>query len=279
MAEAAPQLAIIPPETGDPGGPVLCVRNWARFQHYHQRNPPWIRLYNSLLDDYQFARLQDASKWQACGIWLLASRFDNAIPDDATWIAQRINARSPVDIEALISAGFIERYPSASAALAARKQSATPEESREETEERQRREEKKKRAGARAPGRKHKEKTPAEKSWTAKACDSWMAQLDGTPPGGRIGQALKPLIAKYGETDVLENWGAYLTTLVAQGRGAFATPADFAGRYGYYKEHGTRRPDNGRPARTQAAADEQFVRNRQAIDSLDLTASKGALYD
>jgi hypothetical protein len=117
----------------------LSVRNWKRFQHYHQRNPPWIRLYNALLDDYAFSRLHDASKWHAVGIWLLASRFDNRIPDDAMWIAQRINARVAVDLEPLLSAGFIERCPGdASNALAGRKQSATPEgegEGETETEE------------------------------------------------------------------------------------------------------------------------------------------------
>src|SRR3990167_4470878 len=108
------------------------VKNWEKFQHYRQRNPPWIRLYNSVLDDYAFARLRDASKWHAVGIWLLASRFENAIPDDPAWIAQRINARGPVDWDELLTYVFIERYGDASTALADCKQNATPEESRVE---------------------------------------------------------------------------------------------------------------------------------------------------
>lgn len=116
----------------------LAVKNWAKFQHYKQRNPPWIRLYNELLDDYAFACLQDASKWHAVGIWLLASRFDNRIPDDPTWIAQRINARTKLDLDELLSAGFIERCnddQGASTPLALVKQDATPEtETETETE-------------------------------------------------------------------------------------------------------------------------------------------------
>jgi len=103
----------------------LRVRNWERFQHYHKRNPPWIRLYNEILDNYEFSRLQDASKWHAVGIWLLASRFDNRIPDDPKWIATRINATTVVDLDSLISAGFLESYDDASNTLAPRKQSAT----------------------------------------------------------------------------------------------------------------------------------------------------------
>lgn len=107
------------------GSLSLRVRNWEKFQHYHKRNPPWIRLYNEILDNYDFSRLPDASKWHAVGIWLLASRFDNRIPDDPKWIGQRINATSNVDVDALISAGFIEHYDDASDTLAPRTQSAT----------------------------------------------------------------------------------------------------------------------------------------------------------
>src|SRR5690606_19747530 len=34
----------------------LTVKNFERFQHYKDRNPPWIKLYNDLLDDYEFGR-------------------------------------------------------------------------------------------------------------------------------------------------------------------------------------------------------------------------------
>lgn len=87
----------------------LEVKNWDRFQYYKKRSPPWIRLYNDLLDDYAFAQLPDASKWHAVGLWLLASRFDNKIPADPEWIARRIGAGTAVDVENLVSAGFV-RY-------------------------------------------------------------------------------------------------------------------------------------------------------------------------
>ena len=36
------------------------VRNWDEFQHYKDRDPTWIKLYNRLLDDYAFGLLPDA---------------------------------------------------------------------------------------------------------------------------------------------------------------------------------------------------------------------------
>lgn len=104
------------------GVEYLKVKNFERFQHYKDRSPPWIKLYNDLLDDYEFARLQDASKWLAVGLWLLASRYNNRIPADPEWIGRRINATEPVDLQPLLNAGFITMYQDASDTLAERKQ-------------------------------------------------------------------------------------------------------------------------------------------------------------
>ena len=105
----------------------LRVKNWDVFQHYRRRNPPWIKLHNALLDDYDFSRLQDASKWHAVGIWLLASRHDNRIPNDPAWIAQRIGSQNGVDVAALVSAGFLETCGAASKPLATCQQKSIPE--------------------------------------------------------------------------------------------------------------------------------------------------------
>ena len=110
----------------------LSVPKWEDFQHYKDRRPSWIKFYNSVLDDYKFGLLSDASKWHLVAIWLLASRTDNAIPDDSKWIARMIGADNPVDIERLVSLGFIERYDDASTALASCSAFAMPEKRREE---------------------------------------------------------------------------------------------------------------------------------------------------
>ena len=114
------------------------VVNLEKYQHYTKRNPPWIKLHASTLEDYDFACLRDASKMHLCAIWLLASRTDNKIPWDSEWISKRINATSEVDLTCLQDAGFIELVGDASNTIATRKQSAPPEtETETETENRE----------------------------------------------------------------------------------------------------------------------------------------------
>ena len=103
------------------------VKNFERFQHYKDRSPPWIKLYNELLDDYDFCLLPDASKMHLVAIWLLASRSDNEIPLDPQWIARKISATSPVDLTLLKNAGFIEYNQDCSEPLAECLQDAIPE--------------------------------------------------------------------------------------------------------------------------------------------------------
>ena len=104
-------------------GRFFQIVNFKRFQHYKDRNPPWIKLYNSLLDDYEFSCLQDASKSHLILLWLLASRFGNRIPWDEKWIQRRIVASQPIRLKPLQDAGFIEEIE----VLADCKQSACPE--------------------------------------------------------------------------------------------------------------------------------------------------------
>lgn len=86
------------------------VKNYEKFQHYKDRAPPWIKLYNETLENYEFGSLKDSTKGQLIGIWLLASRMDNKLPFDSKWIASKINATDPVDLGALYAAGFIMDY-------------------------------------------------------------------------------------------------------------------------------------------------------------------------
>lgn len=92
------------------------VVGWEEFQHYKDRDPPWIKLHRRLLDNYGWGWLPDVSKAHLVGIWLLAARYDNKVPHDAHWVRQRIGAREPVDLEALRKAGFIEKWESDEAA-------------------------------------------------------------------------------------------------------------------------------------------------------------------
>ena len=112
----------------------LAVKNFEKFQHYRDRSPPWIKLYNAILDDYEFCALPDASRYHLLAIMLLASRSDNRIPADATWIAGRIGARGKVDLDGLIASGFLRVISGATDDVAECKQDASKPLEREERE-------------------------------------------------------------------------------------------------------------------------------------------------
>lgn len=94
------------------------VKNWDEFQHYKDRNPPWIKLHTRLLADYEFACLQDASKAHLMLIWLLASQLGNKIPADEKWIKEKIGAKEKINIKELVDNGFLILEQTASNALA-----------------------------------------------------------------------------------------------------------------------------------------------------------------
>ncbi len=94
------------------------IRNFERFQHYKDRNPPWIRLYGALWRDRAFFRLPDAVKAHLIGLFALAARLDNRIPDDPEWLAHELCASEPIDFAALLASGFLIPEHPASAAQA-----------------------------------------------------------------------------------------------------------------------------------------------------------------
>jgi hypothetical protein len=119
---------------------IIRVVNWHQYQHYKDRNPPWIKLYTRLIDgdSREFLKLKDEIKWQFCAILMLASRQQNAIVLDEDWISTRLRLNKPLNLKALEATGMIEVVEIASASLADREQIAIPEtETETETEERQ----------------------------------------------------------------------------------------------------------------------------------------------
>jgi len=85
----------------------LKVKDWEQFQHYKDRNPPWIKLSRDLLRDYNFQCLQDASKLQLMLIWLLASQMDNKIPADEEFIKNQIGVKGEFCLKELIDKGYL----------------------------------------------------------------------------------------------------------------------------------------------------------------------------
>jgi len=86
----------------------LRVRNFDALQHYKDRNPIWIKIYCSILEDYDFARLPDETKFHAVGLMLLASRSNNKFPDDERWLRAKINAEKEINLDLLLEIRFLE---------------------------------------------------------------------------------------------------------------------------------------------------------------------------
>lgn len=117
---------------------TLRVKNWSRYQHYKDRCPPWIKLATDTFQNYEFSRLQDASKLLAICIWTIASRSkDGSVPNDFAWLKSQGclgPTVKPEHLKELINQVFLE---SDSEVLADCKQTACSEgEGEGETEER-----------------------------------------------------------------------------------------------------------------------------------------------
>lgn len=117
------------------------VKDWHDFQHYKDRNPTWIKLHKSYLDNYEFHCLPVASKALAPMLWLLAS--ENKDPasgiidgsDEKISFRLRMTVKELLQaIKPLINSGFILVYHDASALLAEGYPNAMPETYREEEE-------------------------------------------------------------------------------------------------------------------------------------------------
>jgi len=115
---------------------LLQPKNWAIFQHYKDRCPPWIKLHRDLLNDRAFMRLPIASKAIAPMLWLLASESKDGVFDgslDELVFRLHITPKEYQDgVKPLIDNDF---FILVSGVLAERKQVAIPEtETETETE-------------------------------------------------------------------------------------------------------------------------------------------------
>jgi len=87
------------------------LKDFDKLQHYKDRNPPWIKLYNNqILDDYHFGNLPDSMKYQILAIGSLASRYNNKLPLDSKWVQTKIQSCAEVNFEQFLHIGFIEVF-------------------------------------------------------------------------------------------------------------------------------------------------------------------------
>lgn len=111
---------------------MLTPKNWKSFQHYNKRNPPWIKLHKSLLDDRKFQTLPDASRALAPMLWLIAAEHKDGIFDGSVEeIAFRVRQSEQWVSDALNPLIDMGLFTYDSSLLASCKQHATPETERE----------------------------------------------------------------------------------------------------------------------------------------------------
>ena len=90
---------------------MLVVRNWRQFQHYRDRNPPWIKLHFDLLSSRDWVTLPDPSRVLIVACMLIASRNDGHIDDSPTgleYLRHVAYIHGKIDLKPLIDCGFLE---------------------------------------------------------------------------------------------------------------------------------------------------------------------------
>lgn len=116
------------------------IASWDKYQHYKDRNPPWIKLHVRLLNDKAFMALADASKGLLMLLWVLASEDNGCFPEDLGDVAFRLRREclTRKDLKPLVDSGFIIPPKEQTLARASNCSSETETEAETETEKRQR---------------------------------------------------------------------------------------------------------------------------------------------
>ena len=91
------------------------IVNFNKFQHFHDRKPPWIKVYRDLLDNIDWFRLSPMAGKSLINLWLLGSESFGNLPQDSE-IAFRLRLNlQELDsvIKELIKFKFVEEgeYP------------------------------------------------------------------------------------------------------------------------------------------------------------------------
>ena len=90
----------------------LSVKNLDRYQHYKDRDPKWIKLYYSILDDEGFMVLDETLRCRYMTCLIIASRTENKIPHDPTYLKKVMRLDKAPNLQPLIDSGFLVYHPS-----------------------------------------------------------------------------------------------------------------------------------------------------------------------
>src|SRR5215831_162610 len=101
-------------------GERLEIVGWQRFQHYKDRDPPWIKNYTRLLADHNYLRLTLRQRGILHGLWLLYAASGRDLGASAARLGQMLGDPTVRrrDLERLSEAGFIRILASTPLAIA-----------------------------------------------------------------------------------------------------------------------------------------------------------------
>jgi hypothetical protein len=86
---------------------IFTIKNWQNYQHYKDRNPPWIKLHYEMITSKDWVKFDDASKLLAIVCMMIASRNEGQIEDDCEYIQSVAHLRKKPNLQALINSGFL----------------------------------------------------------------------------------------------------------------------------------------------------------------------------
>src|SRR3990167_5401921 len=118
----------------DKSEPKFLVRNWRKFQHYKNRNPPWIKLHFELFSSKDWVTLDDASRVLAVACMLIASRNDGYVPNRPSYIRRVAYLNRQPNFKPLIDCGFLEILQADASTLQADARPETETETETETD-------------------------------------------------------------------------------------------------------------------------------------------------
>lgn len=84
------------------------IKGWERFQHYKDRNPPWIKLHFSLLSSRDWVALSSEGRELAVVLMLVASRGEGMVPNDPEYIQAVGHLKKTPNFGPLVKCGFLE---------------------------------------------------------------------------------------------------------------------------------------------------------------------------
>lgn len=82
------------------------IPTWKDYQHYKDRDPPWIKLHFSILSSPTWVMLDDASRTLAIACMLIASRNHGKVPSNPDYLS-RVAYLNTVNFKPLIDIGFL----------------------------------------------------------------------------------------------------------------------------------------------------------------------------